>query len=164
LKILVTIFLLSIQSILFSQIKVSYSIGVFGADLKTTTYSNPVSISGQKCIAISDGISKFLVSGKGMFLNACSLDENFIKYSILIAPNPAFNYTTIKFKNKLQSKEDILISIFNSTGTLIDKYPTTQTQLLQGFHLSTLILSNGLYFIQISSDRLNQVLRLLIAR
>lgn len=161
---LITILLFSIPILLLGQIRVSYSIGVFGADLKTTTYSNPVSISGQKCIAISDGISKFFVSGKGMFLNACSLDENFIKYSILLAPNPAFNYTVIKFKNKLQSKEDITVSVFNSAGKLVDRYPTTQTELLKGFRLSTVILANGLYFIQLSSEKINQVLRLLISR
>lgn len=160
--ILILIFLVPI--ICYSQIKISYSIGVFGAELKTTTYSSPISISGEKCISITDGISKFFVSGKGMFLNACSIDENFIKYSILLAPNPASNYSVIKFKNKLQSTEEIFISIFTNTGKLIERYPTTQTQLLQGYRLSTVLLSNGLYFVQISSNKLNQVLRMLIAR
>jgi len=156
------LFLLPI--VCFSQIKTSYSIGVFGADIKTLTYSNPVSISGEKCISITDGISKYFVSGKGIFLNACSFDENFIKYSILISPNPASNYTVIKFKNKLHSREEFSISLFNSIGTLILKSPTTQTQLLKGFQLSTVLLSNGLYFIQINSGKINQVMRLLIAR
>ncbi len=160
------IIILSILSpfICISQINISYSIGVFGTELKTTTYSNPISISGQKCILITDGIGKFYVSGKGMFLNACSIDENFIKYSILLAPNHASNYSVLKFKNKLQSTEEIFISIFNNTGTLIERHTTTQTQLLQGFRLSTVLLSNGLYFIQISSNKINQVLRMLIAR
>ena len=163
-KLLINILAFFSPVICFSQINISYSIGVFGAELKTTTYTNPISISGQKCISITDGIGKFYVSGKGMFLNACSIDENFIKYSILLAPNPASNYSVIKFKNKLQSTEEIFISVFNNTGKLIERHPTTQTQLLQGFRLSTVLLSNGLYFIQISSNKLNQVLRMLIAR
>ena len=150
-----------IQSI--AQIRISYSIGVVGADFKTSTYSNPLSINGKNCIIVSNGISKFIVSDHGIFLNECAVNQDYIRFSIQVAPNPATNYTIIKFKNKLQVDNNFTISIFGSNGRLVNKFPTSQLQLLQGFRLSTSELNDGVYFIQISSDKINQIFRLLIA-
>jgi hypothetical protein len=152
---------LIIQSI--AQIRISYSIGVVGADFKTSTYSNPLSINGKNCIIVSNGISKFIVSDHGIFLNECAVNQDYIRFSIQVAPNPATNYTIIKFKNKLQVDNNFTISIFGSNGRLVNKFPTSQLQLLQGFRLSTSELNDGVYFIQISSDKINQIFRLLIA-
>ena len=146
-----------------AQISISYSIGVVGADFKTSTYSNPLSINGKNCIIVTNGISKFIVSDHGIFLNECAVNEEFIKYSIQVAPNPATNYTIIKFKNKLQVDNDFTLSLFGSNGRLINKFLTNQLQLMQGYRLSTSELNDGVYFIQISSDKINQIFRLLIA-
>ena len=146
----------------FAQIRISYSIGVVGADFKTSTYSNPLSINGKNCIIVTNGISKFIVSDHGIFLNECAVNEEFIKYSIQVAPNPATNYTIIKFKNKLQVDNDFTLSLFGSNGRLINKFLTNQLQLMQGYRLSTSELNEGVYFIQISSDKINQIFRLLI--
>jgi hypothetical protein len=145
-----------------AQIRISYSIGVVGADFKTSTYSNPLSINGKNCIIVTNGISKFIVSDHGIFLNECAVNEDFIKYSIQVAPNPATNYTIIKFKNKLQVDNDFTLSLFGSNGRLINKFLTNQLQLMQGYRLSTSELNEGVYFIQISSDKINQIFRLLI--
>jgi len=145
-----------------AQIRISYSIGVVGADFKTSTYSNPLSINGKNCIIVTNGISKFIVSDHGIFLNECAVNEEFIKYSIQVAPNPATNYTIIKFKNKLQVNNDFTLSLFGSNGRLINKFLTNQLQLMQGYRLSTSDLNEGVYFIQISSDKINQIFRLLI--
>ena len=145
-----------------AQIRISYSIGVVGADFKTSTYSNPLSINGKNCIIVANGISKFIVSDHGIFLNECAVNEDFIKYSIQVAPNPATNYTIIKFKNKLQVDNDFTLSLFGSNGRLINKFLTNQLQLMQGYRLSTSELNEGVYFIQISSDKINQIFRLLI--
>jgi hypothetical protein len=145
-----------------AQIRISYSIGVVGADFKTSTYSNPLSINGKNCIIVTNGISKFIVSDHGIFLNECAVNEDFIKYSIQVAPNPATNYTIIKFKNKLQVDNDFTLSLFGSNGRLINKFLTNQLQLMQGYRLSTSKLNEGVYFIQISSDKINQIFRLLI--
>jgi hypothetical protein len=145
-----------------AQIRISYSIGVVGADFKTSTYSNPLSINGKNCIIVTNGISKFIVSDHGIFLNECAVNEDFIKYSIQVAPNPATNYTIIKFKNKLQVDNNFTLSLFGSNGRLINKFLTNQLQLMQGYRLSTTELNEGVYFIQISSDKINQIFRLLI--
>ena len=163
-KYLVTILLLlnfNLQSI--AQIRISYSIGVVGADFKTSSYSNPLSISGKNCIIVTNGISKFIVSDHGIFLNECAVNQDYIRYSIQVAPNPASSYTIIKFKNKLQVDNNFTLSLFRSNGQLINKFQTNQLQFLQGYRLSTSELNDGVYFIQISSDKINQVFRLLIA-
>ena len=162
-KYLITILLLSItyiQSI--AQIGISYSIGVVGADFKTSTYSSPLSINGKNCIIVSSGISKFIVSDHGIFLNECAVNNDYIRFSIQVAPNPATSYTIIKFKNKLQTDDNVILTVYGSDGRLINKFPTSQMQLLQGYRLSTSELDEGVYFIQINSDKINQIFRILI--
>jgi hypothetical protein len=150
---------LNINSI--AQIRISYSIGVLGADFKTSTYSNPLSINGKNCIIVSNGISKFIVSDRGIFLNECAVNEDYIMFSIQVAPNPATNYTIVKFKNKLQVDDNFTLTLFGSSGQLINKFPTSQLVLLQGYRLSTSNLNEGVYFIQISSDKINQIFRII---
>jgi hypothetical protein len=151
---------MNIQSI--AQIRISYSIGVVGADFNTSTYSNPLSINGKNCIIVTNGISKFIVSDHGIFLNECAVNQDYIRYSIQVAPNPASSYTIIKFKNKLQVDNNFSLSLFGSNGQLINKLPINQLQLLQGYRLSTAELNDGVYFIQITSNKINQIFRLLI--
>lgn len=161
-KYLFTILFLSILNInSIAQIRISYSIGVLGADFNTSTYSNPLSINGKNCIIVSSGISKFIVSDRGIFLNECAVNEDYIRFSIQVAPNPATNYTIVKFKNKLQVDDNFTLTLFGSSGQLINKFPTSQLVLLQGYKLSTSNLSEGVYFIQISSDKINQIFRII---
>jgi len=162
LKYLFTILFLSILNInSIAQIRISYSIGVLGADFNTSTYSNPLSINGKNCIIVSSGISKFIVSDRGIFLNECAVNEDYIRFSIQVAPNPATNYTNIKFKNKLQVDDNFTLTLFGSSGQLINKFTTIKLVLLQGYMLSTYNLSEGVYFIQISSDKINQIFRII---
>lgn len=153
--------LLFLSTITIAQIRISYSIGVVGVDFKTSTYSNPLSINGKNCITVSNGISKFIVSDHGIFLNECAVNEDYIRFNIQVAPNPATNYTIVKFKNKLQVDDKFTLSIFGSNGQIINKFPTSQSEFLQGYRLSTSNLSEGVYFIQISSDKINQIFRII---
>jgi len=145
-----------------AQLTLAYSIGVVGADFKTSTYSNPLSINGKNCIIVTNGISKFIVSDHGIFLNECAVNQDYIRFSIQVAPNPANSYTIVKFKNKLQVDNNFTLSLFGSNGQLINKFPTNQIQLMQGYRLITSEFNDGVYFIQISSDKINQIFRLLI--
>jgi hypothetical protein len=156
------LFFIIISKVTLAQISISYSIGVVGADFKTSTYSNPLSINGKNCIIVTNGISKFIVSDHGIFLNECAINQDYIRFSIQVAPNPANSYTIVKFKNKLQVDNNFTLSLFGSDGRLINKFPTNQIQLMQGYKLSTADLNDGVYFIQISSDKINQIFRLLI--
>jgi hypothetical protein len=162
LKILSTILLtFFITQFANAQMTLAYSIGVVGADFKTSTYSNPLSINGKKCIMVSNGISKFIVSDHGIFLNECAVNEDYIRFSIQVAPNPAPNYTIVKFKNKLQVDNNFSLTLFGSAGQQLRRFPVNQLEFLQGYRLSTSDLSEGVYFIQISSNKINQIFRII---
>ena len=161
-KYLFTIFFILIFYInSIAQIRISYSIGVVGADFKTSTYSNPLSINGKNCIIVTNGISKFIVSDHGIFLNECAVNQDFIRFSIQVAPNPATNFTIVKFKNKLQVDDNVNLTLYGSNGQLINKFTTSQIQLLQGYRLKTSEINEGVFFIQISSDKINQIFRII---
>ncbi len=144
-----------------SQISIGYSIGVFGENLKINSYSNPLAINSKTCIQVTNGISKFLISGKGVYLNACAVKETEIKLNILVAPNPATEYTVIKFGTKLQNQELFNIQLFNAAGQLVQKHTTTQSQLLTGFRIATGNLPQGIYFIKVFSSTINEVVKII---
>ena len=144
-----------------SQISIGYSIGVFGENLKIDSYSNPLAITSKTCIQVTNGVAKFLVSGKGLYLNACAVKETEIKLNILVAPNPATEYTVVKFGTKLQNQERFNIELFNAAGQLVQKHVTTQSQLLTGFRIATGNLAQGIYFIKVFSSSINEVVKII---
>jgi len=144
-----------------SQISIGYSIGVFGENLKIDSYSNPLAITSKTCIQVTNGVAKFLVSGKGLYLNACAVKETEIKLNILVAPNPATEYTVVKFGTKLQHQERFNIQLFDGAGQLVQKHVTTQLQLLAGFKIATGNLAQGIYFIKVFSSTINEVVKII---
>jgi hypothetical protein len=144
-----------------SQITMGYSIGVFGENLKIDSYSNPLAITSKTCIQVTNGVAKFLISGKGVYLNACAVKETDIKLNILVAPNPATEYTVVKFGTKLQNQERFNIQLFNAAGQLVQKHVTTQSQLLTGFRIATGNLLQGIYFIKVFSTSINEVVKII---
>jgi hypothetical protein len=144
-----------------SQISIGYSIGVFGENLKIDSYSNPLAITSTTCIQVTNGVAKFLISGKGIYLNACAVKETDIKLNILVAPNPATEFTVVKFGTKLQNQERFNIQLFNAAGQLVQKHVTTQSQLLTGFKIATGNLPQGIYFIKVFSSSINEVVKII---
>jgi hypothetical protein len=144
-----------------SQISIGYSIGVFGENLKIDSYSNPLAITSTTCIQVTNGVAKFLITGKGVYLNACAVKETEIKLNILVAPNPATEYTVLKFGTKLQNQERFNIQLFNGAGQLVQKHVTTQSQLLTGFRIATGNLPQGIYFIKVFSSTINEVVKII---
>jgi hypothetical protein len=144
-----------------SQITMGYSIGVFGEQLKIDSYSNPLAITSATCIQVTNGVAKFLITGKGVYLNACAVKETDIKLNILVAPNPATDFTVVKFGTKLQNQERFNIQLFNAAGQLVQKHTTTQSQLLTGFRIITGNLPQGIYFIKVFSSSINEVVKII---
>lgn len=144
-----------------SQITIGYSIGVFGEHLKIDSYSNPLAITSKTCIQVTNGVAKFLITGKGVYLNACAVKETEIKLNILVAPNPATEYTVVKFGTKLQNQERFNIQLYNAAGQLVQKHTTTQLQLLEGFRITTGNLAQGIYFIKVFSSSINEVVKII---
>jgi hypothetical protein len=144
-----------------SQIAIGYSIGVLGENLNINSYSNPLAINSKSCIQISNGISKFLVSGKGVFFNTCAEKINAIKLNINVAPNPATEYTILKFGTKLQNEDRFNILIYNSAGQLVQKHFASQSQLIAGFRITTSSLAQGVFFINVYSSTINEVVKII---
>lgn len=146
---------------LSAQIKISYSIGGIGGNMKTTTYSNPLLISGENCFNVSNALNKFWGSNTGDFFINCVVDVDFIKFSIKINPNPVINYATVKFINKLQNENKMRLTVFSNMGQPMLAFDVTQDQFLSGYRLDMSSLSSGYYFIQISSTSLLQTFKIL---
>jgi hypothetical protein len=144
-----------------AQIKISYSIGGIGGNMKTTTYSNPLMISGENCFNVSNALNKFWGSNTGDFFINCVVNVDFIKFSIKINPNPVINYATVKFINKLQNESKMRLTVFNNTGQPMKALDVTQEQFLSGYRLDMTSLPSGYYFIQISSTSLLQTFKIL---
>ena len=160
-KYILTILFMLLVGFAHAQISIGYSIGVFGENLKIDSYSNPLAITSKTCIQVTNGVAKFLISGKGIYLNACAVKETEIKLNILVAPNPATEYTVVKFGTKLQHQERFNIQLFNGAGQLVQKHVTTQSQLLAGFKITTGNLAQGIYFIKVFSSTINEIVKII---
>jgi hypothetical protein len=153
-------------SLLHGQIKLSYSVGGIGnfvnksANTSTSTYSNPLMITGTKCFTVSNGLVKFMPITAGQFFTTCEVNLDYIKLNISIYPNPASNFTIIKFLNPLQLEDKFHIQVFSSVGDLVDGMDVTQKQLLAGFKLPLEKFNAGLYYIQISSATVLQTYKI----
>jgi len=144
-----------------AQIRISYSIGGIGGNMNTSTYSNPLLISGENCFNVSNSINKFWASKTGDFYTNCVVDIDYIKFSIKINPNPVNDFAVVKFLNKLQSENRLRLTIFTYVGQPVKAVDVTQDQLLAGFKLDMSNLSSGYYFIQVSSSSLLQTFKIL---
>ena len=68
-----------------AQMKIAYSMGVLGGDLQLSNISNPLTLSMTNCIQVSNGVTKFIVSNNGIFINECVVDLNYTKLNIQIS-------------------------------------------------------------------------------
>ena len=149
------------HNLLCAQITVSYSIGgigggTLGSSLKTSTYSNSLMISGTKCYTVTNSLSKFTVPSTGKFFTSCDVNPKYININIKVFPNPAVEYTIIKFLNKLEFDNKFKITLYSNQGQLISFADVTQDELLSGYKYNLSSLSDGVYVIQISSSQMIQ--------
>jgi len=132
-----------------------------GAMPKISSYSNPVTFSGENCFKVSNTLSKFWSSNTGEFFANCFVNSDFIKFSIKINPNPVTTYALIKFINKLQIDNKIKVSVYTNSGQIMSSFETTQDQMLNGYRLDMQALASGYYYIQISSSSILQAFKIL---
>ena len=144
-----------------SQINLSYSMSSLGAMPKISSYSNPILFSGQNCFKVTNSLSKFWTSNSGDFFANCFVNIDFVKFSIVITPNPVVTFANIKFLNKLQIDDKIKINVFGNSGQLMLTKDASQEQLLSGYKLDMSILASGYYYIQISSSSILQAFKIL---
>jgi hypothetical protein len=146
-----------------SQISVSYSLGSIGGNMKTSTYSSPILINGDKCIKVTNSISKFSASKKGDFYSTCSVNIDFSKIQIqlALAPNPVNTYTILRCVGRLQNDSKFNVMVFNNTGQPVYSAEATQQQMLSGLRLDLASLVTGVYFVQVSSSSVLSTLKFL---
>ena len=88
---------------------------------------------------------------------ACKLSAsnfNDLQEGILIYPNPASDFITIKLPEDLSS--DLKVELYTSEGSLVSRSTINSTQLL------SLPPSAGLYFIRVISAKQSQTLKLVV--
>ena len=162
-KQLIIIILLSICISAQSQISISYSLGSIGGNMKTSTYSSPILINGDKCIKVTNSISKFSASKKGDFYSTCSVNIDFSKIQIqlALAPNPVNTYTILRCVGRLQNDSKFSVMVFNNSGQPVYSAEANQQQMLTGLRLDLASLVTGVYFVQVSSSSVLSTLKFL---
>ena len=143
-----------------AQMTVAYSMGVLGGDLKLSNSSNPLTLSMANCIQVSNGVTKFLTTNAGMFINECVVDLNYSKISIQVLPNPFFDAVFVKFKSKIDKDNHFKISVFNNLGQLVKIENVNQDLFYTGYKVVLSNIPAGIYFMQINSSKVNEIFKL----
>lgn len=158
---------ITILSILFScqisnaQLKITYSIGVMGTNLKLTTNTNPLNINNNNCLQISNGISKYLTNSNGTFVNDCVVNLDYKKISIQVGPNPFTNMINVLFKSKISNDKFLKVSIYNNMGQLVKISNVLQELFYSGYNMQLNDLPSGYYYLQINSSNVNEIFKIL---
>ena len=143
-----------------AQMTVAYSMGVLGGDLKLSNSSNPLTLSMANCIQVSIGVTKFLSTNAGMFINECIVDLNYSKISIQVLPNPFIDAVYVKFKTKIDKDNHFKISVFNNMGNLVKIENVNQDLFYTGYKVVLSNIPSGIYLMQINSSKVNEVFKI----
>jgi len=143
-----------------AQLTTAYSMGVLGGDLNLSISSNPLTVNMANCIQVSSGVTKFLTTNNGMFINECVVDLNYTKLSIQVLPNPFIDAVYVKFKTKIDNYNHFKISVFNNMGKLVKTENVNQDLFYTGYRFIMSDIPSGIYFMQISSSKVNEVFKL----
>jgi len=143
-----------------AQITMAYSMGVLGGDLNLSNSSNPLTLNMSNCIIVTNGVTKFLTTNNGMFINKCVVDLNYSKISIQVLPNPFVDAVYVKFKSKIDKSNQFKISVFNNIGQLVKTENVNQDLFYTGYRVIMNDIPSGIYFMQINSSKVNEVFKL----
>jgi hypothetical protein len=143
-----------------AQITIAYSMGVLGGDLNLSNSSNPLTLNMSNCIIVTNGVTKFLTTNNGMFINDCVVDLNYSKLSIQVLPNPFVDAVFVKFKTKIDKTNHFKISVFNNMGQLVKTENVNQDLFYTGYRVKLSDIPSGIYFMQINSSKVNEIFKL----
>jgi hypothetical protein len=143
-----------------AQMSIAYSIGVLGSDLSLSNSSNPLTMSMNNCIQVSNGVAKFTAVNNEAFINNCVVDLNYSKLSIQVLPNPFVNAVYVTFKSKIDNDNHFKISVFNNIGQLVKTENVYQDLFYTGYRIAMSSLPTGIYFMQINSSKVNEVFKI----
>jgi len=137
-----------------------YSIGVLGGELALSNSSNPLTMSMNNCIQVSNGVAKFATVNNDAFVNNCVVDLNYSKLSIQVLPNPFVDAVYVTFKSKIDNENHFKISVFNNIGQLVKTENVYQDLFYTGYRVALSSLPTGIYFMQINSSKVNEVFKI----
>ena len=143
-----------------AQMTVAYSMGVLGGDLQLSNSSNPLTLSMANCIQVSNGVTKFITTNNGLFINECVVDLNYSKISIQVLPNPFVDAVYVTFKSKIDKDNHFKISVFNNTGQLVKTENVNQDLFYTGYRIVMSNIPSGIYFMQINSSKVNEIFKI----
>jgi hypothetical protein len=143
-----------------AQMSIAYSIGVLGGELALSNSSNPLTMSMNNCIQVSNGVAKFATVNNDAFVNNCVVDLNYSKLSIQVLPNPFVDAVYVTFKSKIDNENHFKISVFNNIGQLVKIENVYQDLFFTGYRLALSSLPTGIYFLQINSSKVNEVFKI----
>lgn len=144
-----------------AQMTMAYSMGVLGGDLKLSNSSNPLTVNMANCIQVSNGVTKFLTTNNGLFINECVVDLNYSKISIQVLPNPFIDAVYVTFKNKIDKDNHFKISVFNNMGQLVKIENVNQDLFYTGYRVVMSDIPSGIYIMQISSSKVNEIFKIM---
>lgn len=144
-----------------SQLNIAYSMGVMGGDLKVSSSSNPLTVNMTNCIQVTNGVSKFLTTNVGDFVNNCAVDLNYARISIQVLPNPFTDAVNVKFKSKISNDNHFKISVFNNLGQLQKMENVYQDLFYSGFKMQLAGLPSGVYFLHINSGNISEIFKII---
>ena len=143
-----------------AQMSIAYSIGVLGGELALSNSSNPLTMSMNNCIQVSNGVAKFTTVNNDAFVNNCVVDLNYSKLSIQVLPNPFVDAVYVTFKSKIDNENHFKISVFNNIGQLVKTENVYQDLFYTGYRVALSSLPTGIYFMQINSSKVNEVFKI----
>lgn len=152
-------FLIAKNSI--SQMTISYSMSVVGNDLKINSTSNPLILNMNDCIKISNGVSKFFNANYGEFDDKCDVKIIYEKLILKVAPNPFVESVNITFNSKKYPDNFYTLSVSNVEGQLVKNEKVPSVNFEKGYKLKMSELSIGIYFLRVSSNSVNQVVKII---
>lgn len=144
-----------------SQINIPYSMGVLGSDLLISHSSNPITLNMSNCIQVTNGVAKFTSVNNEAFVNNCIVEINYSKISIQVFPNPFVDVIYVSFKNKIDNDNHFKITVFNNLGQLVKVESVSQDLFYTGHRVFIPNLPTGIYFVQISSSKVNEFFKIL---
>jgi hypothetical protein len=134
---------------------------IIGNDLKLSNNTYPLTLNGTNCINISNGISKFIVTNSGEFLNNCIINTDYSQFQITVLPNPFIDFVYVTFKNNIISDNKFRLTIYQNDGTKLKTYYTTQDLLQYSYKLNLNDLIGGIYYLEISSEKVHKIFKIL---
>lgn len=155
--------LLSLKST--AQLNASYNIGcIASANNNITFSSNSIALTVDKCVQVSNGLSKFLAVNKSEFVNLCELViplTGHVEYTVF--PNPFNEYLSVKSTEPLGLRDVIVLNIYSAfEGRLVSSTPVTNGYALKtGVRINTNNLISGNYVLDINVNHVSRLFKIL---